>query len=167
MAREGRGPNRRRSGIGPHVTRVSAALLVAVALVGCGGGSGDGATLSTAEYRKQATSICEDANRRTDALDRPRDLTALRPYLDRTLEIVQQDTERLRRLRPPADLRAGHEAAVKAQDAAIRQLRAVRAQLGTVNATRGDLQKGLDKAQRLGDEADRRFRDLGLERCAD
>jgi hypothetical protein len=148
--------------------RVPAALLVAAALAGCGGGSGNNdAAVTAAEYRKQATRICEDANRRADALARPKDLAALRGYLDRTLEIVEQDTERLRRLRPPADLRAGHDAAVRAQDAAIRRLRSLRAELERPKPSVKELQSGLDDVQRLGDQADRRFRDLGLERCAD
>ena len=148
--------------------RVPAALLVVVALAGCGGGSsGGGVALSAADYRKQATRICEDANRRADALARPKDLAALRTYLDRTLEIVQQDTDRLRHLRPPADLRAGHEAAVRIQDAAIRRLRSLRAELDKSKPSVSELQAGLDEVQRLGDQADKRFRDLGLERCAD
>ena len=148
--------------------RLPAALLVAAALAGCGGGSTDkSSALSPAAYRKQATRICEDANRRADALARPKDLAALRTYLDRTLQIVQQDTDRLRRLRPPADLRAGHEAAVRAQDAAIRRLRSLRAELEKPKPSVTELQSGLDEVQRLGDQADKRFRDLGLERCAD
>jgi len=151
-----------------RAARVPAALLVVSALAGCGGSSGGGpSTLTAAEYRRQATRICEDANRRADALARPRDLAALRGYLDRTLEIVEQDSARLRRLRPPADLRAGHEAAMRAQDAAIRRLRSLRAQLDQGKPSVTELQAGLDEVQRLGDQADKRFRDLGLERCAD
>src|SRR3954454_9993957 len=131
-----------------HAARVPAALLVVVALAGCGGGSKGGTTtLSAAGHRTQATRICEDANRRADALARPRDLGALRTYLDRTLEIVQQDTDRLRRLRPPADLRAGHEAPGRGQGGASRRLPSLRTELDKSKPSVSELQSGLDEVQ--------------------
>ena len=142
-----------------------AALGATAALAGCGS-SGDGRS-SAADYRRQATKICEDANQRAGALKRPRDLPGLRNYLDRTLAIVQEDTDRLRRLKPPAELQTGHDAALRAQAAAIKQLRSLRRQLDVAKPSVKSLQAGLDDVQRLGDQADRRFRDLGLERCAD
>ena len=69
-------------------------------------------------------------------------------------------------MHPPADLRAGHEAALRAQDAAIRRLRALLDRLRTSKPTVAELRTALGEVQRLSDQADRRFRALGLPRCA-
>jgi len=150
--------------VGPLVRLLAAAGAIAV-LAGCGG-DGQPKAPSAAEYRREASAICVDANRRAGAIKRPRDLAGLRRFLDQTLVIIEQDTDRLRRLRPPAALRSGHAAALRVQDAAIRRLRALRGELDAAHPSVRALRKGLGEVQRLGDEADRRFRALGLERCA-
>jgi len=149
----------------PPAIRLLAAAGAIAALAGCGGDRPK--TLSAAGYRRQASAICVDANRRAGAVERPRNLAGLRRYLDRTLVIVEQDTDRLRRLEPPAQLRSGHAAALRVQDAAIRRLRALRGELDAARPSVSALRRGLADVQRLGDEADRRFRALGLQRCAE
>jgi hypothetical protein len=144
--------------------RPLAAAAVIAALAGCGGD--DHKTLSAAAYRREASRICADANRRAGAIARPRDLAGLRGYLDQTLVIIEQDTDRLRRLRPPAALRSGHAAALRVQDAAIRRLRALRGELDARRPSVKKLRDGLADVQRLGDRADRRFRAIGLSPCA-
>ena len=140
-----------------------AALVVAVVtLAGCGGSD----RLSAADYRKQATRICADADRRARAVPRPKDLAGLRSYLDSTVAIVQQDNERLRALKPPGDLQDGHAAALRAQDAAIRELQRLRTELRAPKPSLAAVQAGLARVARLGSEADRQFRRIGLPRCA-
>ena len=139
-----------------------AVLAAAVLLAGCGGGGG----MSTAGYRAAATKICEDANRRAAALARPKDLAALRDYLGKTLAIVQQDTGRLKALKPPAALKAHHEAALRLQDEAIARLRVLLQRLTSAKPPIKELQAGLAEVQRLSNQADREFRALGLQRCA-
>ena len=143
--------------------RVAIAVLAATAaLAGCGGGG----AMSAADYRKAASKICDDANRHAAAVGQPRNLAALRGYLDRTLAIVQDDTDRLRALHPPDNLKSGHQEALKAQDAAVQRLRALLHQLETSKPTVAELRSALAEVQRLSDEADRRFRAIGLQHCA-
>ena len=142
--------------------RALAVVGAAVALAGCGSSG----AMSAADYRSAATRICVDANRRAAALPRPNNLSALRDYLDGTLAIVQSDTDKLRALRPPADLKAGHEAALRAQDAAIRSLRALLKRLETGRPTVAELRSDLAGVQRLSNQADQAFRSVGLPRCA-
>ena len=143
--------------------RRGAALVVAVVtLMGCGGSD----RLSAADYRRQATRICADADRRAKAVPRPKNLAGLRAYLDRTLVIFEDDNGRLRALKPPADLQDGHAAALRAQDAAVRELRRLRDELRAPKPSLAAVQAGLARVARLGAEADRQFRALGLPRCA-
>jgi hypothetical protein len=144
----------------PH--HALAVLGVAGALGACGS---SGAT-SASDYRNAATKICDDANRRAAAIPRPKGLGALRGYLDSTLAIVQSDTDKLRALDPPDDLKAEHQAALRAQDAAIRSLRALLASLKSGKPTVTELKADLDRVQRLSNQADAAFRALGLQRCA-
>jgi len=146
------------------VRRTSLVAAGAVAaLAGCGGSGG---ASSASDYRNAATKICDDANRRAAAIARPRDLSALRDYLDKTLSIVQQDTDQLRSLHPPDNLKAGHEAALRAQDAAVARLRALLDRLKSAKPTVAELRAALAEVQRLSDQADKRFRALGLSHCA-
>ena len=137
------------------------AVIAALALAGCGGGGG-----GAASYRAAATKICEDANRRAAAVERPKDVAALRGYLDKTLAIVESDTARLRALKPPPDLKPGHEVALRLQEEAIARLRALLAQLNAGKASVPALQAALSEVQSLSNQADREFRALGLQRCA-
>jgi hypothetical protein len=139
-----------------------AVLAASAAVAGCGGGG----AMSATDYRKAASKICDDANRRAAAVGRPRNIAGLRGYLDRTLAIVQDDTDRLRALHPPDNLKSGHEAALKAQDAAVQRLRALLHELETSKPPVTELRAALAEVQRRSDEADRRFRAIGLQHCA-
>jgi hypothetical protein len=144
----------------PH--RALAVLGAAVALAGCGSSG----SMSAADYRNAATKICDDANRRAAAVPQPQGLGTLRDYLDSTLAIVSSDTDKLRALKPPDDLKTEHQAALRAQDAAIRSLRALLARLKSGKPTVAELKSDLDGVQRLSNQADAAFRALGLQRCA-
>jgi len=146
----------------PRRARLVVAVGAAAMLAACGGGG----RLGAADYRQKASRICADANRRANAVPRPRNLSGLRAYLDRTLTIVQQDNDRLRALKPPEDLQDRAAAALRAQDAAIRLLRRLRDELRAPKPSLRAVQAGLAEVARLGNEADRQFRALGLPRCA-
>jgi Xaa-Pro aminopeptidase len=145
------------------VRHALAAVGVAAALAGCGSSSG---SMSAGEYRNAATKICDDGNRRAAAVPQPKGLGALRDYLDSTLAIVSSETDELRALKPPDDLEADHQAALRAQDAAISSLRALLARLKSGKPTVAELKSDLDRVQRLSSQADAAFRKLGLQRCA-
>jgi hypothetical protein len=145
-------------------SRALAVLGAAVALAGCGGSGGG--SMSAAEYRNAATKICDDANRRAAAIPQPKGLTELRGYLESTLAIVSSDNDKLRALKPPGDLKREHQAAVRAQDAAIRSLRALLTRLKSGKPTVAELKSDLNGVQHLSDQADAAFRALGLQRCA-
>jgi hypothetical protein len=147
----------------PRRARLIVAVGAAAMLAACGGGGG---RLSAADYRRQASRICADADRRAKAIPRPRNLSGLRGYLDRTLTIVQQDNDRLRALKPPDDLQDRAAAALRAQGAAIRMLRRLRDELRAPKPSLRAVQAGLAEVSQLGNEADRRFRELGVPRCA-
>src|SRR5437764_14663888 len=138
------------------LVRALAVLAALVALAGCGGGSGS----SAADYRTAASKICDDANRRAAALKPPSNLAGLRPYLAKTLAIVERDTGRLRALHPPADLKADHDAALRLQAEAIRRLRALLGRLQSARPSVPELQAALAAVKSLSYQADRRFRAL-------
>lgn len=143
----------------------SPALVLTTAMVllaGCGGGGG----LSASDYRAQAGRICKDAEKRTGALTQPKSLPDLRRYVDQTLTIAQQDTDKLSSLKPPSDLKSDHDAAVKAQQSAVDKLRAVKTELAKSKPSTTALQQGLAAIRTAGTQANARFRTLKVPACA-
>jgi hypothetical protein len=61
-------------------TVVQAACLAGVAVVGCGGGSGD--------FLSEANAICREAQKNGHSLRAPKTREDLAPFFDRTLELV-------------------------------------------------------------------------------
>lgn len=148
----------------PALPRIAATLAIStVLLAGCGGG---GSTLSASDYRAKAAAICKDATKRTGALPSPKSLSSLRSYVEGTLAIAQQDTDKIKALSPPGDLRADHDAALKAQQSAIDQLRGVKDELTKAKPDTATLQKGLDQIKAAAAKANARFAALKIPGCA-
>lgn len=85
-----------------------AALCVAFAAAGCGGGGGDPAKprLPADGFRTQVAQACAHALKRTGAITRPRVPGDLRVFLRRAARVQTSELKRIRALRPPAALDA-------------------------------------------------------------
>jgi hypothetical protein len=74
-----------------------AALMLLLALAGCGGAAGDG------DFAERAVAICTDANERIRALGAPESFTATQLYARQAKDAVGDELDDLRELSPPAD----------------------------------------------------------------
>jgi hypothetical protein len=70
------------------------------------------ASLSPAAYRAQAGAICKSGKANLNALGQPKTDKDVGTYLAASLPIARAELAALRRLSPPASLRAGHTQAV-------------------------------------------------------
>src|SRR2546423_12486539 len=76
------------------------AIVLAIVVAGCGGGSG---RLSKAEYAKRADAICTKYNAKIRALGRPTAISGLPAYVDKALPLARKGDDELRSLKPPKD----------------------------------------------------------------
>jgi hypothetical protein len=123
--------------------RKLAVVLVIPALLagGCGGGGGHG-RLGRADFVAKADAICRDLVAEQKALEVPAGIAGIPAYIDRALPLLDGAVERVRALRPPADLEQGVAdwlAAVGESRAALTGMRAAaergdRAQVRTIGA---------------------------------
>jgi hypothetical protein len=75
-------------------------LLLGIAvLAGCGGN--DGKRLTKQEYARKADAICAEGKRQTGALPNPTNLDDLASSADKTVDILDNALDELRKLRPP------------------------------------------------------------------
>jgi len=150
----------------PEARRAVAAVaaLAAVALpAGCGGG-GDG-RLSASAYRARATRICDDARRRTVALGQPRTTSQFKTFLVGGIAVSERSLRRLQALRPPKDLQDEHAAIIVGERRALAALRALAARLHGDSRDVALLKRARPELDRLGAEADARYRAAGLGAC--
>jgi hypothetical protein len=119
----------------PHGRGAFVGLLVLLGLLaGCGGGGGSSApttaastaaaTASTATspggaaataYRARGDAVCAAAARALARIPQPRTAAQIEPFLTRSLAAIDPALARLRALRPPPELRAGHLRYVRLQ----------------------------------------------------
>jgi hypothetical protein len=144
--------------------RVSSLALPAVAaslaVPACGGG---GDRLTKMEYIAAADAICEEANRALEELGEPGSLTELADYAPKASEIVGDQLERLRDLRPPE---AGEALIDKALDLSEQQ-NDLAQEIGEAAAA-GDAERAgelLGQIRPLDEEANQIARDYGLQVC--
>jgi hypothetical protein len=92
--------------------RPLAILTLSTALVGCGGSD----QLSKDEYRSELRKICQEADKKTNAVQEPTRATgdAIADYLARLRDINARTIEKVEDLEPPDELKAAHERALKA-----------------------------------------------------
>jgi hypothetical protein len=96
-----------------------AAVVAAVILAGCGGGS---------SFSSKADSICKDTSARLRAIPRPKTFAGYAGYLDQASGIIHGARAKLGALKPPADKAkgyAGYLAALQAQIGTFDRARAV------------------------------------------
>jgi len=98
------------------VGRLGVIAVTAAALVcGCGGGDeaeGEG-ELSAAEYRKQGNALCSKAKAEAEKVPLPRTPDGFADYLKRIFDKGFEANEEFKRLDPPDDLQAAHDASVR------------------------------------------------------
>ena len=141
--------------------------LVALAFAGTAAGCGEDDTLSAQEYRTQATKICTDSEKETDAIKEPAAEKDVEPFLTKGIEVTNGYVESFKELAPPEDLQDKHDAAANAISAQVDRLEALRDEIkgGT------DAEKAFSSASTALDtgekDTDAKFRALGLAKCAD
>ena len=138
-------------------------LAAVVVLVGCGGGSD---RLSAKDYRAQATRICVDAKRQTDALGRPDTTRQFKVFISKGIVVIDRNVRRFAALKPPADLQADHDAIVASQRRGLDQFRRLATKLHGDSRDVALLRAVQPELKRISDESDARFRAAGLDRCA-
>jgi len=145
---------------------VLATIAVTAVLAGCGGGDEGGDQLSAADYRAQAGKICADAKQQTDALGRPKTTSEFKTFLAKGIRVTERNLQRFQDLKPPDDLKAKHDAIVAGEKSGLEQLKKLSSQLKGDARDVALLRKTQPELARLSDETDQRFRDAGLDRCA-
>ena len=137
--------------------------LLAVALVGCGSDS-----LSESEYRAEARKICADADKATDAVQRPTRTTneAIADYFTRLLAVNKKTSEEFAELEPPDTLQDAHDDALAANRDGVEEVERLVKELrggGEARALLQDAQGKLTSLSRRSGDAARR---LGVPECA-
>src|SRR4051794_28622190 len=151
-------------------TRLRAVLLPAMAsgalVAGCGGDDG-GDQLSASEYRSQATKICTDSEKETNALEQPKTPDDLKTYLEKGISITEDSLDEFADLQPPDELKDKHQAAVDAERKAVDKLKEITGELKG-NATDSAAIEKFDKEiSAISDDVDNKLKAAGLDKCAE
>ena len=145
--------------------RTLATLALAAAFAGCGGED----ALSTEDYRAQLRKICEDTERRSNAVREPTRATpeAIVDYLTRLRDVNVRSIRRVEELEPPDELEDAHERALAANregrakvDEVIDELERGGEPAEVLSEAREGLQESSEAAQKAG-------RDLGVPECGE
>ena len=144
--------------------RLPLVLALSVTLAACGGDD----ALSAKEYRAEAKSICEDATKATRAVEAPTRTTneAVASYFQRLITVTKRSSDRFGELEPPEELKAKHDAALKANKAGIEEVERLIAELERGGDARALLQNAQTRLQDLSRRSDEAARALGVPQCA-
>jgi hypothetical protein len=134
---------------------------VAVA-AGCGGGDNGG--LSESEFREEANAVCEDTLKEAKEIEAPASPEEIPDYVERLVPLVEGGLERLRALRPPADLQEDYDRMLEETEKAIDSADALTAAVGETDTAR--LQEALAAGNAANRASDRLATKLGLDECA-
>jgi hypothetical protein len=150
---------------------VPLAACAALAAAGCGGsdsnsGSGGGDRLSDAEYKTQATKICTDSEKATDALDQPTKAEEVKPFLQKGIDITQKAVDDFKDLNPPQDLEDEHNAVVTAEQGALDKLQEVTDSLKGDASDAAKVQKATPELDKISKDVDKKLVAAGLPKCA-
>ncbi len=143
------------------IARAALALLLAVALVGCGSSS-----LSSKQLRSDATRTCTRAGRRLERIPTPKDPSQGASFLRRGIAAIEPELTAMARMRPPNEAARQYG---RAQTAARKELAALRSALNGLEAGNDPavamktLQEKLAPVERRASEA---WRALGVPACA-
>jgi hypothetical protein len=143
---------------------LAAAAAATGLLAGCGGGGSD--RLSAKDYRAQATAICADTQRATDALGRPKRTSEFKVFLARGLKVTDRSLRRFAALKPPTDLQNEHDAIIAGERRAQDQLRSLSGRLHGDSRDIAVLRRVQPQLSKIGGDTNARYRAAGLTRCA-
>jgi hypothetical protein len=137
-------------------------VALALGLAACGD---DG--MSTEEYRGEARTICQEAERATDAIDQPTRSTpeAIVDYLTRLADANERTLKRFEKLDPPEDLQSPHDAILKANRDGQAVVRKVIADLEGGGDPREVLQSSTKRLRELGESSNAAAEKLGVREC--
>ena len=143
--------------------RVLVTLALALAFAGCGGE----AELSPDDYRAELRKLCQEAERKTNAVQEPTRATreAIADYLTRLRDINAQTIQRVEELEPPEDLKDAHDRALKANREGRAKVESVIEELeggGDPTQVLTAARKDLEASSRAAKQA---ARDVGVPEC--
>ena len=139
------------------------ALALLLAAAGCGGED----ELSPDDYRAELRKLCQDADKKTNAVSEPTRATreAIADYLTRLRDINAQTIQRVEELEPPEDLQDAHDRALEANREGREKVDAVIDELeggGDPTQVLTEARKDLEASSRAAQQA---ARDLGVPEC--
>ena len=83
---------------------LAAVLAVTPVLAGCGSKGSASSTLTAAEWRREANTICREIGPKIRAVRRPVAETQILPFTAKVIPLWKSEEERLRALVPPSEL---------------------------------------------------------------
>lgn len=138
------------------------ALLVALAISGCGGGS-NGAALGKKDYISKADAICREIDKKINAIPNPQKVEDVAGFVDKTTPLVDDAMARLKKLEAGNDIKAGADQLVsglEAQRAVIDDLRAA-----AVKKDVKAIQKASAKGSKLSKQLATQAKQTGFKSC--
>ena len=135
-------------------------------LAGCGSSGGSGDRLSDSAYKSQATKICTDSEKKTNALKQPTKAEEVKPYLQKGIDITQTAVDDFKGLNPPKDLQSEHNAVVKAEQTALDKLQSLTDSLKGTASDAAAVQKASPELDRISKDVDAKLKAAGLAKCA-
>lgn len=140
------------------------ALVLAIVVAGCGGGGGGGDRLSKDEYVAQADAICKEVEQKGDAIEEPTSLEDVGRFVDEALPVFDDGLDRLRELRPPAELQDAVDDWLATGNETRDLLEELKDAAGDGDAAK--VQELGGKGEDLDKKSDDLARQIGLEECA-
>lgn len=144
--------------------RLSLLLAVAATLAACGGDD----ALTPKEYRGEARTICAEADRATQAVERPTKTTnaAIASYFERLMKVNRRTSEEFAKLEPPEQLEAEHKEALSANREGVKEVEKLVAELRRGGDARALLQAAQGRLADLSRRSGAAARALGVPECA-
>ena len=138
-------------------------LLAVLALAACGGDD----SMSTDEYRAAAKRICVDAEKASNAVERPQRTTteSIADYLERLLAANERTIDRFAKLDPPEDLQRAHDDVLKVNRDGAKQVRDIVGELEGGGDAAEVLQSSTGPLRDLNRRSNAAAEKLGVPEC--
>jgi hypothetical protein len=143
--------------------RALVAVVVLLAVAGCGGDDGND-RLTKAELVQQADAVCVEYARKVKALGDPQTLTDLSTYARSAHQALANGLDELRKLRPPAELQTRYDTWVAAGERALGRIDEL--QKAAAKGDQTEIRRLVDAATREDAQSDRLASQLGMTDCA-
>lgn len=144
------------------VSVATTALLVALAVSGCGGGSSGGA-LGKKDFISKADAICREIDKKINAIPNPQKVEDVAGFVDKTTPLFDDGIARLKKLEAGDDIKAGADQLISG----LEQQRVVIADLRTAAGNKDA--KAMQKASVDGSKISKRLaaqaRQTGFKSC--